>query len=214
LLSTRKSTYRRNGIERRKQLMAAARRLLETRDMDDISLGDVAAEAGVPKGSAYHFYSDIKDLYGSLLSDIEGELLVILKKPIQRRPRDWFDVIDTLTERGVIYFTKNPASAQLQIGPKTPPDLKLRDRQNDVALGNIYADHIDRFFVLPEIPDRPTIFFRGIEIADLMFGLSMLEHGHITPEMAREAVRAMYAYLRCYIPENLERREDEQPMAS
>jgi AcrR family transcriptional regulator len=206
LMSTRKSTLRKNGIARRQQLLHAARTLLETRELDQISLGEVAAEANIPKGSAYHFYGDIKDLYASLLDSMEQELLEALDAPIRPRVREWQEIVELLNERGVAFFSASRASTQLQIGPKVPTDLKLRDRQNDAAVGRIYERHIDSVFELPEIPARSTIFFRSVEIADLMFSLSVLEHGSITPEMAQEASRAMCAYLRCYIPEKLPRR--------
>jgi hypothetical protein len=41
-------------------------------------------------------------------------------------------------------------------------------------------------------------FYYFIEITDLMFTLSMVEHGKITPAMRREAKRAGVAYLESY----------------
>jgi AcrR family transcriptional regulator len=206
LMTTRKSTLRKNGIARRQQLLTAARELLETHELDKISLGDVAAAANIPKGSAYHFYEDIKDLYASLLSRMEEELLALLDSPVRNKVRDWQHLVEVLTERGAAFYTASRACTQLSIGPKVPTDLKLHDRQNDAAVGRIYERHLDAVFELPEIPARATIFFRAVEIADLMFSLSVLEHGYITPEMAQEASRAMCAYLRCYLPEKLPRR--------
>lgn len=211
LMTTRKSTLRKNGIARRQQLLAAARELLDSHELDQISLGDVAAAAKIPKGSAYHFYEDIKDLYASLLSSMEEELLALLNEPVRSKVRDWQHLVELLTERGAAFYTASRACTQLSIGPKVPTDLKLHDRQNDAAVGRIYEQHLDSTFELPEIPGRATIFFRAVEIADLMFSLSVLEHGHITPEMAQEASRAMCAYLRCYLPEKLPRRSSRRP---
>jgi hypothetical protein len=42
-----------------------------------------------------------------------------------------------------------------------------------------------------------------VEIADLMFSLSVLEHGRITAEMTGEAVRAMVGYLSAHLPAEL-----------
>jgi AcrR family transcriptional regulator len=206
LLGTRKGTQRVRGIARRRLLLESARALLETRELDEISLGDVAAHAGVPKGSAYHFYEDIKDLYTALLAVTEEELLTAQRLPITDRITSWPDVVRILIGRGVQHYANNPASRQLQIGPKTPPDLKLRDRRSDERLGGIYQEQLQAFFELPEIPNRSRVFFHAVEIADLMFGLSVLENGEITPEMSEEATRAAVAYLRLYLPEKLPRR--------
>ena len=206
LLGTRKSTLRVRGIARRKVLLEAARSLLEEHELDEISLGDVAAKAGVPKGSAYHFYDDIRDLYAALLAETEEELLAAQRRPITEPIRRWPDVVRVLIHRGVTFYDSNPASKQLQIGPKTPPELKLRDRRSDVTLGAIYQEQLGTFFELPPIPNLPQIFFRSVEIADLMFCLSVLETNAITEEMSDEAARASIAYLSTYLPEKLPRK--------
>ena len=100
LMSTRKSTLRKNGIARRQQLLHAARTLLETRELDQISLGEVAAAAKIPKGSAYHFYGDIKDLYASLLDSMEQELLEALDAPLRQRVRGWQELVELLNDVG------------------------------------------------------------------------------------------------------------------
>jgi AcrR family transcriptional regulator len=207
LLGTRKTSFHARGIERRKRLLNSARVLLGTRALDEITLGDVAAHAKVPKGSAYFFYADIEDLYGSLLTLIQQELVDNLKRPIRSRIRSWQDVISAVNARGMEFYQHNPAAQQLQIGPKTSPELKLRDRQSDVAIGQIYEQHVEAFFELPALPDRSRVFFRAVEIADLMFGLSVLENGSITPAMCAEADRAAIGYLASYLPATLPKKK-------
>jgi AcrR family transcriptional regulator len=175
--------------------------------LHEITLGDVAADAGVPKGSAYFFYSDIEDLYASLLAVVQEEIIGLLKKPIRRQIRRWQDVIVALNARGMEFYTHNPAARQLQIGPRTSADLKLRDRQSDIAIGKIFERQVDELFVLPEIEDRSRIFFRAVEISDLMFTLSVMESGTITPPMCAEADRAAIAYLESYLSPSLPRRK-------
>ncbi len=206
LLKTRKSTLRVRGIARRELLLSAARGLLEEHELDEISLGDVAARAGVPKGSAYHFYDDIKDLYAALLAVTEEETLRNQGLPITEPVREWPDVIRILIRRGVELYNSDRPSCQLQIGPKTPPELKLRDRRSDFALGGIYQQQLRACFELPDFPNAPQVFFRAVEIADLMFGLSVLDNGKITGEMCAEAERAVIAYLGTYLPAKLPRR--------
>lgn len=207
LLGTRKTSFHARGIERRKRLLQSARALLGTRELDEITLGEVAVHAKVPKGSAYFFYADIEDLYASLLTQIQEELIEVLRRPIRSRIRRWQDIIAALNERGMQFYRHNPAAQQLQIGPKTSPDLKLRDRQSDVAIGTLYEQHLEAFFELPALADRSRVFFRAVEIADLMFCLSVLENGSITPAMCAEADRAAIAYLASYFPETLPRKK-------
>ena len=205
LLKKRKSTPRVRGIARRELLLSAARTLLAEHELDEISLGDVAAQAGVPKGSAYHFYTDISDLYGALLTLTEEEVLQTQRTPITQPIRAWPDVVRVLIRRGVAFYNANRPHCQLQIGPKAPPELKLRDRRSDFALGGIYRQQLSAFFELPDLPNAAQVFFRAVEIADLMFGLSVLESGRISADMEAEAQRAVIAYLGTYLPAKLPR---------
>lgn len=208
LLGTRKRFVHVRGVERRKKLLESARQLLSEHELDEISLADVAAKAAVPKGSAYHFYDDIQDLYAALLVLLQEELTAVLTRPIRKPIKQWQDVLTLLTQRGAKFYTDNCAARQLQIGPKTPTQLKLRDRQSDVTIGRIYEQHLEKFFKLPDLQDRSRIFFRAVEIADLMFCLSVMEHGRVTEEMCGEADRAATAYLVSYFGPTLPRRQD------
>jgi AcrR family transcriptional regulator len=198
------TAFRAPGIARRRRLLEAARRLLRTRDLDVLSLADVAAKARIPKGSAYHYYRDIMDLYAHLLALIQEELLEDLGRPL-RGPsvKCWADVITAMVRRGVRYFEAHPEARQLILSVKVPAELKLRDRQSDIRIGKLFEQHIGARFVLPERSGRAAIFHRAVEIADLMFSLSMLEHGRITAQMTDEASRAMVGYLRSHIPDVL-----------
>lgn len=160
-----------------------------------------------PPWSAYFFYADIEDLYASLQSLIQQELIEALQRPIRSRIRAWRDVISAVNARGMDFYQHNPAAQQLQIGPKTSPELKLRDRQSDVAIGKLYEQHVATFFELPALPERSRVFFRAVEIADLMFCLSVLENGSITPAMCAEADRAAIGYLSSYLPASLPRKK-------
>jgi AcrR family transcriptional regulator len=207
LLGTRKSSLRVRGIARRDKLLESARELLRTRDMDDISLGDVAKHAKVPKGSAYHFYSNIVDVYASLVALHDKDLHALMSAPIRKRVKNWREIMEILLDRAAVFYFRNPSARQLLVGPKTLPELKMRDRQNDVLIGKVFEDHVTATFVLPALPQRSEIFFRAVEIADLMFCLAMLSRGEITDEMTSEAKRAAIAYLESYISPALPRRK-------
>ena len=200
--------FRRPGIERRQRLLQAARTLLSRRDMTQISLADVAGEARIPKGSAYFFYKDISDLYLHLVGEFGAEMVADVSRPVPGTPEGWQDIIRSLIRRGVRFYARHPAARQLATNPRTTPDLKLRDRQNDISLGQIFRSHVEVHFRLPEHPGLDAAFFRAVEIADLMFCLSVLEHGRVTPPMAAEAAIACIAYLQVYLGESLPRRFD------
>ncbi|HET9389918.1 MAG TPA: helix-turn-helix domain-containing protein [Steroidobacteraceae bacterium] len=201
------ASFRAPGIVRRKRLLAAARVLLTRRDLDQISLADVARAARIPKGSAYHYYGDILDLYVALIGVLGEEMLEDVRRPLRGPARtSWHDIVAALVRRGARYFNDHRAARQLLISPKTPPELKLRDRQSDKRIARLFEEQIERRFVLPRWPGRTETFFRAVEIADLMFSLSMLEHGCITAQMTEEAIRGVTGYLRSHLATRLPRR--------
>jgi AcrR family transcriptional regulator len=202
-----KTAFRAPGIARRKRLLAAARDLLGHRDLDAISLADVARAARIPKSSAYHYYGDIMDLYLQLTAVLGEEMFEDVRRPIRgSAPGSWIDVVAALVRRGAHYFDHHRAARQLLIGPKTPPALKLHDRQSDKRIARLFEEQIGARFVLPPRRARTAIFFRAVEIADLMFSLSMLEHGAITAHMTEEAINGVVGYLRTHFPAALPRR--------
>ena len=193
------------GSIRRKRLLASARELLRVSRLADLSLADVAKHAKVPKGSAYFFYADIDSLYASLLGIIDVELQALLRKPLRRTSYSWQDVVGELIDRGRAFFGRDAAARHLIIGVDTTPALKLRDRANDIVLGKIFEDQVSARFVLPPHESRSALFFRAVEIADLMFCLSMSEHGYVSVAYGAEAKRAAIAYLGTYFALTLPR---------
>jgi AcrR family transcriptional regulator len=197
------------GMARRKLLLSTARRMLRTTRLADLSLGEVARRAKVAKGSAYFFYEDVNALCASLAGIIDKELQEILREPLPGPVKSWQDIFTLVFERGVAFLESDPAACQLTIGVDASPALKLLDRTNDIVLGRIFDEQISREFELPAMPDRPKLFFRAVELADVMLCLSMAEHGRISREYVEEATRAAIAYLQTYLPLKLPRRSSE-----
>jgi len=188
------------GRTRRAILVEASRKLLREREIDEISLTDVADAAGVPKSSAYHFFSHVLEVYEAAASDMEAEIHDDLDRLSVADCTDWRQTVTRFVDRGSAYFNAHRDAMQLLIGPKSPSAIKLKDRQNDFAIAGQLRDQISRNFELPELADSPEIFFRAIEIADLFFGLSVIRYGHITEAFTDEAARATCAYLSLYLP--------------
>ncbi len=195
------------GRARREQLLNSAAALMAEKELEDISFIEVAQHAGIPKGSAYHFYANIMDLYSALTARIGQDLFEHLSQPFSDRSFDhWHDVIYELINRAVDFYHHSPAARQLLIGGKTPPQFKRADRDNDRRLGETLKQHFEKVFILPSIQNELDVFFYTVEIIDLMFVLSMLRENAITEDMAAEAKRAAIAYLETYLPRELPRR--------
>jgi AcrR family transcriptional regulator len=206
LLRTRKSAPRSSAAVQRGRLMGAARLLLRTHRLTALTLSDVAAEARVPKSSAYHYFNDIEDLYLHLGMTLHEEMQATFDAPLAGPFASWAEVVGRLIERGGQRFATDLAAQKLLVAPEASFELRLQIIKSDVNLGAIVERHVDRHFKLPDVAERSVIFFRAIEIAALMCSLSFIDHGRITKEMTAEGARAAVAYLGLYIPAKLPRR--------
>lgn len=188
------------GRIRRQQLLDAAYQLLCEQPIEDISFRDIASRAGVPEGSAYHFFANRFDIFTSLAKLLSEKFIEAHRRPIEAKSRrTWQHLANHLVEVGASVYADNPPTRQLFIGGKTPPEVKQADRINDRAVGDVMHEVFSTHFQIPDTEEMKAAFYYFIEITDLIFMLSVIEHGDIMPGMLEEAKRAGTAYLGTYI---------------
>jgi len=194
------SATRKRGRERRKLLLKATSDLLCVRPVEDISFRDIADEAGVPEGSAYHFFANRFDVFSALAEELSDQFIEAHRRKVPpSRRKSWQALAEHLVDVGAKVYAQNPPARQLLIGGKTPPEVKQADRLNDRAVGNVMYEVFAEHFELPETDEMRKAFFYFIEITDLIFTLSVIEHGEITAGMLAEAKRAGTGYLNTYL---------------
>jgi AcrR family transcriptional regulator len=194
------SATRKRGRERRKLLLKAAYELLCVRSVEDVSFRDIADKAGVPEGSAYHFFANRFDLFSALAKELSDLFIEAHQRTVpQSRRKSWRALAEHLVDVGAKVYADNPPARQLLVGGKTPPEVKQADRINDRAVSNVMYEVFAEHFELPESDEMRNAFYYFIEITDLLFTLSVIKHGKITPAMLAEAKRAGIGYLGSYL---------------
>ena len=207
-LRKKKTGVRRRGKQRREQLLKAAYDLLCEQPVEEIAFLDIAQRADIPEGSAYHFFSNKYDVFATLANDLSNKFIDAHTRAFKASQiKNWQDMVDQFVIRGAKVYLDNPPARQLFIGGKTPPDVKLQDRINDHAVAAAMQEAFIQYFHLPTKIKQKNIFYYCIEIVDLIFSLSLLEHGKITKNMIEEAKRAGKGYLSTYLPSTLKKRE-------
>ncbi len=190
---------RKRGRERREQLLKAAYDLLCERPVEDVSFRDIAYEAGVPEGSAYHFFANRFDVFSALAKQLSDQFIDAHRGAIPAaRRRNWRALAEHFVDVGAKIYAKNPPARQLLIGGKTPHEVKQADRLNDRSVGSVMHEVFSEHFETPDTKRMRDAFYYFIEITDLIFTLSVIEHAAITPAMLAEAKRAGVGYLASY----------------
>lgn len=195
------------GENRRRKLLDAAEKLLDTMPVEELSFRQVCDKAGVPEGSAYHFFANRYDLLSALTTRLAERFSIEYQKPVPSRlVTTWQDLVDIISDRAVKMYRENPAAVQIWLSGRTPAEVRLADHVSDNQVSAVIRSVFARFFVLPELPRDLDIFFYFLELSDVILSLSVIEHGAITNRMIEESRRAGKAYLGTYLPPVLERR--------
>lgn len=198
-LKSRRSQAR--GDERREALLRAACLLLETTDVGDIAIPQVAQHAGVPPSSAYHFYRDprhlLVDAARLLAREFAGEAVSIVA------PKDWKGAVREYLKFGSTYYNSHPAFRRLIFSQTTTAAIRDAACGEDRSFANALERIIRSNFALPDDDSISRAFFNAIQIADLLFGIAVRERGLIDDAGLEEAILASTAYLNIYIPDRL-----------
>jgi AcrR family transcriptional regulator len=74
---------------RRAQLLELGRALFNARAYDDISIDDIAAEAGISKGLLYHYFPSKRRFFVEVVRAAAGRMLVLTEPPkADRTPKE------------------------------------------------------------------------------------------------------------------------------
>ena len=63
--------------ERRRQLLETGARVFTERSYDEVSMSDLAREAGISKGLLYHYFPSKRDYFGATLAAAAAELAAV-----------------------------------------------------------------------------------------------------------------------------------------
>ena len=186
----------RRGDHRRENLLRAAGDLLEKIPLRELTYAGVCKRAGIPVGSAHHFYPDLDSIFLALLEKHRAAKDAALFKPLPAKIRQsWQLVIACLIDRAVRYHRANPVITKLAIGGDTPPNIKLQDRHADRARADLSMHLLEQLFVVPAFADKERAAFLATEIVDTALTLSMIETGRLTASYVRLAKAAAIGFL-------------------
>ncbi len=186
----------RRGDARRERLLRAAHVLLQTQDFRRLRFVAICKRAGIPHGSARHFYPDLDALLQGLLMDLGRRHDEFLARPLPAAAtRSWRALVNCLIERSARFQRRNPVLAKLTIGGYMPPELKRLDRDADLDRARFLLRRLDEFFVLPRLKNNERMAYYAIEVVDTAFMLSMRENGKVTPWWVKRAKDAATSVL-------------------
>lgn len=202
------------GRARYETILDVLESLLTETDWDQVGYYKIVERAGMPAASIYHFFPTKSALFMALaeryLEHFRSESRAFSESC--NFPR-WQEFIAARQKLAVEYYNTHRAAMKLILG--TQPFLEIR--RSDSSTNRVISDQIigsfRRMYELPYIQDPDRKFLVVMAIGDAVWRTSFEEHGYITPVYAEEATRAVIAYCRTFLPEELEPKQDTRAEA-
>jgi AcrR family transcriptional regulator len=195
------------GRVRRQKLLMGAKKLSETHAINDITLAAVCEEAGIPRASAYHFFPNIEAIFLALRFLNAIEILEILTTVETVDFDRWQGYLNALISRCVDIYHNDTTKAKLIYDTNTPDfegDSFGEDMDHQIV--DLIYKRLSERYQMPKFEDIQDTLLIAYSIVNGIFTLSYRRHGSITDNYLQEANTASIAYLRCYLPEKLPRK--------
>ena len=197
---------RTRGRENRRRLLAEAERLLLEGGGRRLRFSDVFAAAGVSRGSAYRIYNGIDDLMQDLATEWVNNFVEFLNlaEP-ETAPESWPDVSDFVVQRAADYWARTADT--IRVLPRVRSHEPSSYRAALSTLSEVIALILDRYFVVPEIPDWLAKMAFYARICDITFSDAVRSEGRISEQRTLEAQALCRTYLTFYLPPRLPMRD-------
>ncbi|WP_189637754.1 TetR/AcrR family transcriptional regulator [Thalassotalea sp. HSM 43] len=196
---TRKVQQRR--LDRQEKIREATIELLKTKDVNDLSLYDVAAEAEIPPSSLYHFYPKIDDLLTDVMLSVRDRLNSLYQETLKNSDiTEWRQLSELLFKSSQQFHNTHPYAPKLMLGllPSTSIAKARLTRLHDERVRDF--EIFDYYFHLPPLPDDKNLFEIAEVIGNVVLSLGYMAKGTVTDSACREAILAVNGYLANYFP--------------
>jgi len=197
----RKKHMQARGVERRNLLVEAAYQLLCEEDIDDVSFLNIADRAGVPEGSAYHFFKNRMAVFVAVDDRLGKEFHECIRGYEPPEGVDsWLSLLEMLIDQCVEVYRKNRAYEQLLLSGKTPLEVRVADQKGTHSLACALMDKLRSCFDIPDKHELDEKMYLLFEWLETLFKLSYGQHSEITREAVAEGKRLAGAYMSLYLP--------------
>lgn len=210
--TTARKPLQERGRARYEAILDVLEALLVENDWDQIGYYQIVERAGMPAASIYHFFPSRNALVGALAD----RYFEHFRREAQRFtahcnfPR-WQDFVAAGHRVTVEYYNSHPAAMKLILGSQPFMEIHRSDSTTNRIITDETVESFRRMYELPYIQDPHRKFLIVLAIGDAVWRTSLDEHGHITPVYAEEATRAVIAYFRTFLPEDLEPKQEAGP---
>ncbi|HEX3779864.1 MAG TPA: helix-turn-helix domain-containing protein [Pseudonocardiaceae bacterium] len=164
---------------RRERLLSAGREAFGRRPYDEVSLSEVAAEAGVAHGLPFHYFTNKRGFFLEVVRSMAAEMRLVHAVPPDLPPAG---AMRSVMHQHIDYFQSRPHTLLGPMSSNLVTDPRVRDAFDE-------ARWVGALSVLSLIGiDEPTAGVRLAMHAWLAFHDDLLTHWLVEPEFERERI--------------------------
>ncbi|MCT9826627.1 hypothetical protein [Pseudomonas veronii] len=197
--------------KRYEAVLDATVKLLETTNIEDISLHDIGKACELPAASVHYLFSTVSAIHLELsrrFNDEMTEKIIVKTRSLgMAHVNTWQEMIRAAMVLAKDELNSSRALSEVILAPVLHRSVRAISFQTNSAFGAASMDLYKEFFILPDIPRLDSYFVLSTELAEGIWAGSYARHGRIDDFSFEESVRAVIAYLRCFLPETLTARE-------
>jgi AcrR family transcriptional regulator len=180
--------------KKRQQIAEAAARLFATLPFHKVKLDDVAAEAGVGKGTLYIYFKSKEDLFFWLIFDAFFRLVDQLETQLGTGETPPREALRTIVAQLVQFSFENPTLFELarSAGPVTR-DVRWENKRKELASlieQTIRRGNADGTFDDPH-PEITALCMPGLMRSVMLFGPKGLDQQVVTEQITRLVERGV-----------------------
>lgn len=171
---------------------------------EDIGFYQIAERAGMAAASVYHLFPTKGAVFLALAERYFEKFLngaVFGEKP--SNITTWQDYVRERHQRAVAFYNAHPPAMKLILGAQPFLEITSEDSSVNKEVSRRSFEQLSKLFHTPLIENPEQKFLISLSISDAVWRLSFMEHGYITPDYAAQASKAVIAYLRTFLPEDL-----------
>jgi AcrR family transcriptional regulator len=203
--TTPRKPLQERGRVRYEAILDVLESLLADTDWNQIGYYQIVERTGMPAASIYHFFPTKSALFMALADRYLEHFRDVFQAFSETcHFRRWQDFVASKQKLAVEYYNSHQAAMKLILGTQPFMEIRQSDSSTDRVIADQLLNSFRRMYELPYIQDPHRKFTISIAIGDAVWRTSFEEHGFITPAYEEEATRAVVAYCRTFLPEELE----------
>lgn len=191
--------------KRFQEILDVTEELLQTANIEDLSLSDIGQKANISKASVHYHFQTVAAIQLELARRHDDVIVALLDAKgaelEQQRHPNWQDWLRIKADVARHYFNTHRAACECLLGPVLHRRNRLLSMENNERIGyGKLRSLINAFEVSNEALLQDIMPYAG-EILDTFWSGSYVKHGYIDDRAFEESIRAVVGYLRNFLPE-------------